>query len=53
MFSKHVKKKSRLDIKLTKIKNIKLEKNLEAVNRSIKNELLHWYFSLVSLATVF
>ena len=31
--------KSRLVIKLTKLKNIQLEKNSEAVSKSIKNEL--------------
>ena len=42
MFSKHVKKKPWLVIKLTKLKNIRLENILEAVSKSIKNELLHW-----------
>ena len=52
MFSKHGKKKSRLVIKLTKPKNSQLEKFSEAVTKSIKNELFHWQFLLVSLATV-
>ena len=42
MFSKEVKKKTRLDIKLTKLKNTQLEKIVEAVSISIKNELFHW-----------
>ena len=43
MFSKHVKKKKKpwLVKKLTKLKNIQLEKISEAVSKSIKNELLH------------
>ena len=42
MFSKHVKKKKPwLVIKLTKLKNIQLEKISEAVSKSIENELLH------------
>ena len=53
MFFKHVKKKPQFILKFTKLKNIQLEKKLEAVNKSIKNELLRWQFSLVSLATVF
>ena len=42
MFSKHVKKKLRLIIKLAKLKNIQLEKILEAASKSIKNGLFHW-----------
>ena len=42
MFSKHVKKKPQLVIKLTKLKNIQLEKISEAVSKSIKNEVRHW-----------
>ena len=45
MFSKHVKKKTRLVIKLTELKNIKLEKNLEAVNQLRMNSftgIFHW-----------
>ena len=45
MFSKHVKKKTRLVIKLTELKNIKLEKNLEAVNQLRMNSFtgnFHW-----------
>ena len=39
--------------KTYKTKDIQLEKFLEAISKSIKNELFHWQFSLVSLATVF
>ena len=42
MFSKHAKKKPQLVIKLTKLKNIQLEKISEAASKSINNELLHW-----------
>ena len=42
MFSKHVKKKPQFILKFTKLKSIQLEKNSEAVNKSIKNELLRW-----------
>ena len=42
MFSKHVEKKPRLVVKLTKLKNIRLEKISEAVSKSINNELIHW-----------
>ena len=53
MFSKHVKEKPQLVIKLMKLTNIQLEESSGAVSKSIQNELLHWQFSLVSLATVF
>ena len=53
MFSKNVKRKPQLVIKLTKLRNIQLEKISKAVSKSIKNELIPCNFSLVSLATVF
>ena len=53
IFSKNVKKKPRLVIKFTKVKNIHLEEIPEAVSKLVKNKLLHWCFSLVRLARVF
>ena len=53
MLSKYVKKKPQLVIKFAKPKNIQPEEISEAVWKSIKNELRHWQFSLVSLAIVF
>ena len=53
MLSKHVKKKPQLVIKFAKLKHIQPEEISEAVCKSIKNQLRHWQFSLVSLATVF
>ena len=52
MFSKHVKKRPRLVITLTKLENIQPEKISDAVSKSIKNKLFTGS-SLVSLATAF
>lgn len=51
MFSKHIKKKPRLVMKLRKLKNIQEEKILEAVGKLIKCKWV--VFTALSLATAF